>query len=265
MPTRRSPRARALLTCVRDRTRQPLQGEHARGRAPAASGRDRREGDLERRDARRAASRRPRIRPGRPRAVGVRVARPAADRDPGLQARPAGPARRGRRATAAAAPGRCVLRAGPRAPRAPGAPYRWPAAGVRDHDDARGPGPGPRGRGDRVAGRARPPGAASDDPRPMRRLSDLLPDVAHTPGHRRGAPRRVAGQGVGAARRGAGAARGRELPRCWRSGRPPSWSAPPTPPRPRSFGSRRACCWRRSRGCPVANVWIRLKVVVRPT
>ncbi len=109
------------------------------------------------------------------------------------------------------------------AARPPRAPHRRPAAGVRDHDGARGPGPGARGRGHRVAGRARPPGACRDDPppdappvRPAARRRD-------TPGHRRGAPGRVAGAGVGAAGRGAGAPCGRESATCWRSGRRPSW------------------------------------------
>ena len=54
------------------------------------------------------------VRPGRPGAVGVRVARTAADRDPGPQARPARPADAGRWASAPAAPGRRLLRAGSR-------------------------------------------------------------------------------------------------------------------------------------------------------
>ena len=109
MPTRRSHRAREPLTLRSVTNAAPLAGRDARGRAAAPPGRDRRQGDLERRHARRSASRRPRIRPRRPRAVGVRVARPAAHRDPGLQARPARPAHRGRRPAAAAAPGRCLL------------------------------------------------------------------------------------------------------------------------------------------------------------
>ena len=73
------------------------RGRAASAAAPAA--RDRREGDLERRHARRPASRRRRPRERRPRPRRLRVARPAAQRHPRAQARRARPPRRARRPT----------------------------------------------------------------------------------------------------------------------------------------------------------------------
>ena len=114
----------------------------AAGRPRPAPGRDGRQGGLERLHARRAASRRPGVRAGGPGPGHVRLARPAADGDPGPQA---GRARRGHRPgrpAAAPAPRRRLLRARPGAPVAPGPPHRGPAPGLRDDDDARRPRPG---------------------------------------------------------------------------------------------------------------------------
>ena len=66
--------------------------ESAVGRPAPAPGRDGREGAVERRHAGRAAPRRHRLRARRPRPGGLRLARPAAHGDPGVQARRARPA-----------------------------------------------------------------------------------------------------------------------------------------------------------------------------
>ena len=107
---------------------------------PAPPRGDRRQGDLERRHAGGAAPGRPRLRVRRPGPGRLRLARPAADRDPGPQARGARHCSRDRRPPAAAPAGRRVQRAGPGASVAPGAAHRRAAAGVRDHDHARRPG-----------------------------------------------------------------------------------------------------------------------------
>ena len=91
------------------------------------------------------APRRSRVRARRPRPGGVRLAWPAADRDPGAQARRARPAHRARRPTAAAPPRRCLQRARSRRAGAPGPADRGAAAGIRDDDDARRPRPGAAG------------------------------------------------------------------------------------------------------------------------
>ena len=95
----------------------------------------------------RAAPRRPRLRARWPRPRVLRLAWPAADRDPGPQA---GRARRHhgtRRAPAAAPARRRLLRARPGPPLAPGPAHRRVAPGVRDDHDARRP--RPRAAGDR--------------------------------------------------------------------------------------------------------------------
>ena len=83
----------------------------AAGRARPAARRDGRQGGLERFDADRPAPRRPGLRARRPRPRVVRVARPAADRDPGPQAGRARRRDRARRAPAAAPARRRLLRA----------------------------------------------------------------------------------------------------------------------------------------------------------
>ena len=77
----------------------------------------------------------------------LRLARPAADRDPRPQAGRARPPHGARRPAAAAAARRRLLRARPGAALAPGAADRRAAPGVRDDDDARRP--RPRAAGDR--------------------------------------------------------------------------------------------------------------------
>ena len=120
----------------------------------------------------------------------LRVAGPAADRDPRPQA---GRARRHhgtRRSAAAAAARRRLLRARPGPPLAPGPAHRRVAPGVRDDDDARRPRSRVAGHRDRLGGphraRRRPVGGrAGEGPpmsaqrrRPMVRIGDLIPDAA---------------------------------------------------------------------------------------
>ena len=83
----------------------------ATGRPGATARRDGRQGGLERLDAGRSAPRRPRLRARRPGPRRLRVARPAADRDPRVQARRARPPDRAGRAAAAPAARRRLLRA----------------------------------------------------------------------------------------------------------------------------------------------------------
>ena len=92
------------------------------------------------------------VRAGRPGPGRVRVARPAADGDPLVQARRARPADRAGRAAAAPAPRRRLLRARPGPPRAPRPAHRGPAPGLRDDDDARRPRPGAAGDRDELGG-----------------------------------------------------------------------------------------------------------------
>ena len=120
--------------------------------------------------------------PRRPGPVGLRVARPAADRDPRLQARRARPPDRAGRPAAAPPPRRRVLRARSGPPLAPRPADRRPAPGVRDDDDARRPRPGarpaatawevvPDAATEPRSGRSRRPGAArhaADAGRPCR-------------------------------------------------------------------------------------------------
>ena len=100
--------AERLRLDLRDQRPAAARRVGARRARPAAR-RDGREGGLERDDADRAAPRRPRVRDGRPAARLVRVARPAADRDPRVQARRARPPDGARRPAPAAAPRRRVL------------------------------------------------------------------------------------------------------------------------------------------------------------
>ena len=148
---------------LRDQCPDARRRDAARCPRPAAD-RYRRQGDLERLDRDRAASRRHRLRPGRPRSRRVRLAWTAADGDPRLQARRARPPVRARRPAAAAVARRRVQRARSAPPGAPRAPHRGAAAGVRDDDDARRPRPGAaRGRtglgSQRRRGRRRPDAA----------------------------------------------------------------------------------------------------------
>ena len=113
----------------------------AAGDAGPPAGRDRGQGGLERRHAHRAAPRRPGLRARRARPGGLRLARPAADRDPLVQAGGAGPADRAGRPGAAPAARRRLLRARPGPPRPPRAAHRRPPAVVRDHHDPRRPRP----------------------------------------------------------------------------------------------------------------------------
>ncbi len=145
-PTRRSRRTRPSTDAlgVGYATNAPQQPGRVGPRRPRpAPRRDRREGGLERDHADRPAPRRPGVRARRPADGLVRVARPAADGDPRVQARGAGPADGARRPPAAAAPRRRVLGAGPGAALAPRPADRGAAPGVRDDHDARRPRPGP--------------------------------------------------------------------------------------------------------------------------
>ena len=153
-PARRRPRRdraggggrRRADPALRDQRPDAGRRDAARRPRPAAD-RYRRQGGLERLDGHRAASRRPRVRSRRPRSRRVRLARAAADRDPRLQARRAGPPDRARRPAAPAAAGRRLQRARSAPAGAPRAPHRRAAPGVRDDDDARRSRPGPaRGR-----------------------------------------------------------------------------------------------------------------------
>ena len=144
--------------------RSPLRLRYATNAPAAARGgaagcarppprRDRGEGGLERDDAGRPAPGRPVVRARRARPRRLRLARPAADGDPRLQARRAGSPDRARRTPAAPPARRRLLRAGPGAEVPPRQANRRAATGVRDHDDARRPRPGAPGDRDDVAGR----------------------------------------------------------------------------------------------------------------
>ena len=164
----------------------------APGRAGPAPGRDRRQGGLERLDARRPAPRRPGLRAGRPRPGRVRLARPAADGDPRVQARRAGPPDGPRRTTAAAPARRRLLRARPRPPGPPRPPDRRAAAGIRHDDDPDDLDPALRAiatswevaRRARRRDPARRPAGRRERPgkRPMVRLGDLIPEAARALG-----------------------------------------------------------------------------------
>ena len=150
--------AAARLTLRYVTNAPPLPGETATRRARPAAGRDGRQGGLERLDARRAAPRRPGLRARWPRPGQLRLARPAADRDPGPQARRARRRDRARRPPAAAPARRRLLRARPGAALPPRPADRGPAPGVRDDHDARRPRPGAAGDRDRLGGPAGPGG-----------------------------------------------------------------------------------------------------------
>ena len=217
---------------------------------------------------------------GGPRPRRLRLARPAADGDPRPQAGRARPADGARRPAAAAAPRRRVQRARPGAARAPGAPDRRAAPGVRDDDDARRPRPGaardrPRlgGRGrtrtaPRLAGAAAPAGRRRDDVAPRgrcERIGDLLPDAA-----RAARPRGRAAPGPGdrdlGARSSPSACRPRPGRAAWSrleadallSSRRTSRSSP------RSCGCARASCWRRSGRRPEASRRPNRRPTLRP-
>ena len=115
----------------------------ATGRARAAPGRDGREGGLERLDARRAASRRPR-RSSSTAATSPAFASRGQQRTAILAFKLAelDLRDRARRPPAAPPPRRRLLRARSGAPLAPRPADRGPAPGVRDDDDARRPRPG---------------------------------------------------------------------------------------------------------------------------
>ena len=91
--------------------------------------------------------------------AGVRLARPAADGDPGPQAGRARPGDRPGRPPAAPAPRRRLLRARPGAAGAPRPADRGAAPGVRDDDDARRPRPGAARDRDGLGGARRAGGA----------------------------------------------------------------------------------------------------------
>ena len=146
----------------------------AAGRPRPAPGRDGRQGGLERLHARRAASRRPGVRAGRPGPGHVRLARPAADGDPGPQARRARRGDRPGRPPAPPAPRRRLLRARPGAPVAPRAPDRGPAPGLRDDDHARRPRPGAARDRDGLGG-ARPGRPAPSSPPPADAVDAVRP------------------------------------------------------------------------------------------
>ena len=190
--------AAALTLRYVDQRAGPARRDAAR-RPRASARRDRRQGGLERGDADRPASRRPRLRARGSGPRRVRLARPAADGDPLVQARRARPADRAGRPTAAPAARRRLLGARPGPSRAPRPADRRAAAGVRHHDDPRRPRPGapgdrhelggPRRRGRRAPHRRRAhrrlergAGPVSPRKRPMVRLGDLIPDAARALG-----------------------------------------------------------------------------------
>ena len=160
----------------RERSADPLRHERAgtprrvaAGRPRPTARRDGRQGGLERLDARRSASRRPRVRARGPGSRRFRVARPAADGDPRLQAGRTGPADRARRPAAAAPARRRLLRTRPGPARPPRASDRRAAPGVHHDDDPGRPGSGASGGRHELGGRPAEAPAGGDAPRRRRR------------------------------------------------------------------------------------------------
>ena len=191
----RGPRCRSAA--LRDERAGRGRGVAA-GRPGPAPGRDRREGGLERGDARRAAPRRHGLRAGRPRPGRVRLARPAADRDPGPQAGRARPADGARRPAARCSSSTtCSASSTRTAARHLVRRIADAAPGVRDDDDARRPRPGAARPGDQLGGRRRRRGGSgrrrgpassgrrcTDEPADDRRATTLeeATGAAPTPG-----------------------------------------------------------------------------------